>query len=64
MNKEENNGWIKIESHQDLPNDDCDCFVFIDGVISIKRYYPIQISFWVDFVTHYQLIVKPLKPIY
>ncbi len=67
INLESNNGWIKIESENDLPN---------DGSIN---YY----GYWLEFnqldiytlnelinyykskeITHYQSILKPNNPIY
>ena len=65
---ENNNGWIKIESEEDLPKDyeisyhawnsesDRDYYVTNMWTI-INRYH-------LGNVTHYQPIEKPLKPIY
>lgn len=64
---EDNNGWIKIESEDDLPKDNGNYWVVIQG-----HKYPISVWYentsnyhaaWVNF-THYQLIIKPKPPIY
>ncbi len=62
---ENNNGWVKIESENDLPKKDCDVFVFINGRIAQRR-FQIDISrLWINkSITHYQPIIKPLNPIY
>jgi len=62
---ENNNGWVKIESENDLPKKDCDVFVFINGRIAQRR-FQINISrLWINkSITHYQPIIKPLNPIY
>lgn len=68
---ETNNGWIKIESEKDLPSEDCDYWcgkMFENGKfyqLSEKRNkQEIAERFKTNVITHYQPIVKPLKPIY
>jgi len=71
MKKQDNNGWIKIESESDLPKDDCICYFvlksnkamltgyFRNGCFDYAlRYYD------ENEVTHYQPIQKPEPPIY
>lgn len=68
---ENNRGWIRIESEADLPNE--------DGWHWIKYLGDEFVCFWANHkycfvdndnsyflknVTHYQPIIKPLKPIY
>jgi len=65
---ENNNGWIKIESENDLPKEDCDCHIeYKDGSVSIDKYF---INFkmfnsnnW-RHILSYQKIIKPKKRIY
>ena len=69
FNSEIQNNWIKIESENDLPSDEKDYYVFnklgnifiypyqTKGDVSIKEV-------WLNELTHYQPIIKPLKPIY
>jgi len=65
---ETNNGWIKIESEADLPKEDCDChIIYKDGSMSIDKFYINYKNFNTNHhfhITHYQPIIKPLKPIY
>ena len=70
---ENNNGWIRIESEEDLPKASIEAhFMLINGDIeagifdlvsstfqNVRREY-----FLLRQVTHYQPIVKPEKPIY
>lgn len=71
---ENNNGWIKIESEEDFPKEDCECWIFFPDNLDIMHAY-----FTIDYnvftrdghgnlyqrcFTHYQLIVKPKPPIY
>lgn len=73
MKKEENNGWIKIESENDLPKEELDChFVFKQNDIKyqtfglwdnkLKCFYSGALR--INYVTHYQPIIKPQPPIY
>lgn len=64
---ENNNGWIRIESEEDLPKDSFNYYAFCsNGSIMTfndfeyyKKYIIPELK-----VTHYQPIVKPEKPIY
>jgi len=70
---ENNNGWIKIESEADLPEETTECH-FINKnnkIIYCGTYHYKLIEFrcgiihlTFDKVTHYQPIQKPLQPIY
>lgn len=71
---ENNNGWIKIESEDDLPKDIINCFVFTQIGIFVNTpviYNPIRnvfsdginFLFWKKF-SHYHPIQKPEPPIY
>ena len=69
--------WIKIESEDDLPKKDIDCFYITKhGDICIGRYvlehfrgwkrmFTIDgvIAFGFGYVTHYQPIIKPNLPL-
>lgn len=66
-----NNGWIKIESEDDLPKTRGDNDVFIvdfnrnitvgcSKLLAIKEIR----SYWRATITHYQPIKKPKPPIY
>ena len=65
-NKEEdNNGWIKIESEDDLPKEDCDCwFLNYDGKMHQIPFTADDKRIFADLNTHYQIIIieKPLPP--
>lgn len=77
LNKE-NNGWIKIESEDDLPKDFTTCYIitiysyntiveayYSDGERSFKpRDKYSTWSYLYDEITHYQPIIKPKPPIY
>lgn len=66
---ENNNGWIKIESESDLPNESYIYWVKRDGLD-----YPMYLNheffnkegkeYWLKNYTHYQKAIKPLSPIY
>lgn len=68
---ETNNGWIKIESEDDLPKHKGDYFVYTrnkeietvyaDGDISLMEHTS---KSWIRNFTHYQPIEKPKPPIY
>ncbi len=67
---ENNNGWIKIESEEDLPKEQIKVW-FITNEEIAGTYHPLLKEFRSQFgfynyasVTHYQPIIKPLKPIY
>lgn len=76
---EDNNGWVKVESEEDLPKENIDCFYItkyskdvIVGCFRLKSYKGWKNMFTVDHniavglghVTHYQTIEKPKLPIY
>lgn len=64
---ENNNGWIRIESEDDLPKDVMtNYFICVDGKPSIHVHNLRQVlSLFKDgMVSHYQPIVKPKNPIY
>ena len=58
-----NNGWIKIESEEDLPIDNESYWTVIEGVKnSLFQTYSNHIV--LKHHTHYQPIIKPESPIY
>ncbi len=66
---ENNNGWIKIESEDDLPKADGWYWVRINGCEpTYQREFSTDMIFnkycWIKEYTHYQPIVKPEPPIY
>jgi hypothetical protein len=71
---ENNNGWTKIESVEDLPHLFGDYhIVYKDtGDVSECCYHSLvttqdrelQDKWWMDFVSHYQPIIKPKPPLY
>jgi hypothetical protein len=68
---ENNNGWIKIESEEDLPNDETLEFK-VGAMVSNKfhlscgvyDYNEVNFSFQNKYITHYQIIPKPKPPIF
>lgn len=70
---EDNNGWIKIESEEDLPKDEEEGY-FSSGIMDekgrfkqIKRDYlatTLKSIFQMEKITHWKPIVKPKPPIY
>lgn len=59
---ENNNGWIKIESEEDLPN--YDVWLYSSTGTHISRFFT-QDGFPINrLCTHYQTIEKPEPPIY
>lgn len=62
-----NNGWIKIESEDDLPKENGSYWFLKDGIIQIFdrvcEYEP-NARHLLRTATHYQPIIKPLKPLY
>lgn len=63
---EDNNGWIKIESEEDLPKIEMqDCFIMDKtlGVI-VGRFTLSEKNIWLENATHYQPIEKPKPPIF
>jgi hypothetical protein len=68
---EDNNGWIKIESESDLPEETIDCHFITshDNIIRIGIYHFGLKEFkcgnsYFDKITHYQPIKKPLNTLY
>lgn len=63
---ENNNGWIKIESEDDLPKEDKWYWVKKKSGEEILSGYQIGVSKerWLSEITHYQPIEKPKPPIY
>jgi len=59
---ETNNGWIKIKSEEDLPKEIYDYWVLRKNETTPRLCKWLNIS--VEYHTHYQPIIKPLKPIY
>jgi hypothetical protein len=67
--KEDNNGWIKIESENDLPIIKTECYFIFDSKIekgdySGKIFFDKYGMYGYKTVTHYQPIIKPQPPIY
>jgi len=68
-NIENNNGWINIESEDDLPKEGGQYLTYRENKIIINEwFYDNDLSWylWKDcyLITHYQPIVKPQPPIY
>lgn len=62
---ENNNGWICIESEEDLPKEDCIYWVVKDNSITEMENWEITLNFHNKRnLTHYQPIEKPKPPIY
>ena len=67
-----NNGWIRIESEDDLPKDENELFEsgFLDDIGYFhqeRKRHALKTLKWVlerRLVTHYRPIVKPKPPIY
>jgi len=69
-----NNGWKSIESENDLPKEDCDCFFIVpygDDKMYNGKYYKAYKEFRIgsncysgELCSHYQLIQIPELPIY
>lgn len=66
---ENNNGWVKILSKEDLPKEE-GYYHIIDlnrAEMQLAKFYihhNVIVDYWIKNVTHYQPIEKPLKPIY
>lgn len=68
-----NNGWIKIENEDDLP-EECElCFIVINGKIGIasyrntfgnKEFWTYEMSIDISNVSHYKILIKPELPLY
>lgn len=73
---ETNNGWIRIESEDDLPKEDYGFYhvtskepIYVKEPKnqSVEEYCSLDINkkkWWMDNITHYRPIEKPKKPIY
>lgn len=65
---ETNNGWIKIESEEDLPNTGIYWVIRKGSETPIRAEIDINDNFhkavWIAVYTHYQPIEKPKPPIY
>lgn len=63
-----NNGWIRIESEEDLPKERGAFWTFFEGervtMNTFNTFDDIEFTFDNEKVTHYQPIVKPEPPIY
>lgn len=66
---EDNNGWIKIESEEDLPKEE-GYYHVIDlnrtemQLAKFDIHHNIILDYWIKNITHYQPIEKPKPPIY
>ena len=68
---ETNNGWIKIESEDDLPKYIVDCWIIYKDKICLSLYQSKHFVLKSEFsllpfnlISHYQPIEKPKPPIY
>ena len=69
---EHNNGWIRIESEEDLPKesglyfilDEDDNIIHSEFEINFGQFFTKDFTYDHYELTHYQPIVKPEKPIY
>lgn len=64
---ENNNGWIKIESENDLPKENGEYWTIRKNGIMIKEHFYLSNPLnWIKYynVTHYQPVIKPQPPIY
>lgn len=67
---ENNNGWIKIESEDDLPKNEYVFWVIRKDGLGGEMYRKVDYftddekKYWIEKITHYQPIIKPLPPIY
>lgn len=68
---ETNNGWIKIESEEDLPKEVIECRTcfyngknYIEGVIKKRSPQELSRLKYINEITHYQPIEKLKPPIY
>lgn len=63
-----NNGWIKIESEDDLPKERCAVWTFITEkevvMNTFNTFDDMEFTFDNGKVTHYQPIIEPELPIY
>ncbi|WP_126654081.1 hypothetical protein [Chryseobacterium aureum] len=62
---ENNNGWIKIESEEDLPKESCNYWIMqSDNRIQTMKEYDDNKKYFNITATHYQPIEKPKPPLY
>jgi len=66
---ENNNGWIKIESEEDLPTTEIDChIIYNNNLMTFSVWDNVLKGFYIGIVkqnpTHYQPIIKPQPPLY
>jgi len=62
---ENNNGWIKIESEEDLPKENCDVWCIIKNSDVHYRRFQVNMSrWWTEYIKYYQPIQKPKPPLY
>lgn len=65
---EDNHGWTKIESEDDLPKESGEYYVMdkINGVAStiFSIHDEVDRMFWINQISHYQPIVYPKRPLY
>ncbi|MGK6342892.1 hypothetical protein ACMGDK_11670 [Chryseobacterium sp. DT-3] len=62
---ENNNGWIKIESEEDLPEESSNYWIMqSDNRIQTMKEYDDNKKYYNIIATHYQPIEKPKPPIY
>ena len=63
---ENNNGWIKIESEEDLPKEDGFYWVIDSEAIEVvDRYFEKgNHDFFKQFSSHYHPVIKPNLPLY
>lgn len=66
---EDNNGWTKINSEDDLPEEDLQCWLIDEEFGMDIGYFSFQTKTWFcdevkQFTTHYQKIIKPKPPLY
>ena len=71
LNSKFNNGWIKIESEDDLPKNITECWINYKDKILLSLYQSKHFVLKSEFsllpfnlITHYQPIEKPKPPIY
>jgi hypothetical protein len=69
---EDNNGWIKIESENDLPKEDCKCWVVTESystclalfLSDTKRFWELADLDFRLLPTHYKILEEPKPPLY
>jgi hypothetical protein len=67
INKENNNGWIKVIDQENLPTEKNDYWIMtedcVEPVICDANRLTYYSGFW-GKITHYMIIIKPELPIY